>query len=143
MRAIMGLIKNCHGVYHVRKKVPADLQEATAQILANGKRRQTWLKRSLGTKQLARANVLAKPVLIEFDRVLERARGLLKEQPKRHELSRAEIARMGEYQYTTILANDEAARREGRQVLDKAGLSPPNARSSASLMTSLNARVAG
>jgi hypothetical protein len=55
-------------------------------ILGNGKRRQTWLKRSLGTKELARANFLAKPVLIEFDRVLERAKALLKEQPKRHEL---------------------------------------------------------
>jgi hypothetical protein len=52
---------------------------------------------------------LAKPVLIEFDRVLERAKELLKEQPKRHELSRAEIARMGEFLYTMTLANDEAA----------------------------------
>ena len=74
MRAIMGLIKNSHGVYHVRKKVPADLQEPAARILGNGKRRQTWLKRSLGTKELARANVLAKPVLIEFDRVLRSQR---------------------------------------------------------------------
>src|SRR5215471_15873472 len=112
MRAIMGLIKNSHGVYHVRKKVPAGLQEPTARILGNGKRRQTWLKRSLGTKELARANALAKPVLIEFDRVLERAKELLKEQPKRHELSRAEIARMGEFYYTMTLANDEAARRQ-------------------------------
>jgi hypothetical protein len=127
MRAIMGLIKNSHGVYHVRKKVPADLQEATARILANGKARQTWLKRSLATKDLARANVLAKPVLIEFDRILERARELLKEQPRRRELSRAEIARMGEYHYTTTLADDEASRREGRQYLDKIGLSPPDA----------------
>jgi integrase len=127
MRAIMGLIKNSHGVYHVRKKVPEDLQEATTRVLGNGKARQTWLKRSLGTKDLATANKLAKPVLIEFDRTLERARELLKEQPRRRELSRAEIARMGEYHYTTTLADDEASRREGRQYLDKIGLSSPNA----------------
>jgi integrase len=127
MWAIMGLIKNSHGVYHVRKKVPEALQEATARILGNGKARQTWLKRSLGTKDLARANTLAKPVLIEFDRTLERARGLLKEHPKRNHLSRAEIARIGEYLYTSTLANDEAARREGRQFLRKTGLNSPDA----------------
>jgi integrase len=127
MRAIMGLIKNSHGVYHVRKKVPEDLQETTARILGNGKARQTWLKRSLGTKDLSRANTLAKPVLIEFDRTLERARELLKEQPRRTKLSRAEILRMGEFQYTMTLANDEATRREGRQYLDKVGLTPPDA----------------
>src|SRR5260370_26635745 len=127
MRAIMGLIKNSHGVYHVRKKVPKRLEEVTARILGKPTSRQTWLKRSLGTKDLTTANKLAKPVLIEFDRTLERAEALLKEQPRRTALSRVEITRMGEYYYATLLANDEAARREGRQILIKCGLSPPGA----------------
>jgi integrase len=127
MRAIMGLIKNSHGVYHVRKKVPKRLEEATARILGKPKSRQTWLKRSLGAKDLATANKLAKPVLIEFDRTLERAEELLKEQPRRATLSRVEITRMAEYHYATLLANDEAARREGRQTIVKFGLSPPDA----------------
>jgi integrase len=127
MWALMGVSKNAHGVYHVRKKVPQALQEAAAQVLGKDKARQTLLKRSLGTKDLATANRLAKPVLIEFDRVLERARELLKEQPTRTALSRMEIARIGEYHYTTLLANDDALRREGRRIAIKHGISPPGA----------------
>ena len=47
----MGLIKNRHGVYNARKKVPPKLEEAVAKVLGTGKHRQTWLKKSLGTKE--------------------------------------------------------------------------------------------
>ena len=46
----MGLIQNEHGVWVVRRKVPPHLQEAVACVLDNGKDRQTFLQKSLGTK---------------------------------------------------------------------------------------------
>jgi seryl-tRNA(Sec) selenium transferase len=55
MRALMGLIKDRHGTYYARHKVPERLQEAVARILDNGKARQVWLKKSLGTKRIAGA----------------------------------------------------------------------------------------
>ena len=70
MRALMGLIKDRHGTYYARHKVPEGLQAAVARILDNGKARQVWLKKSLGTKVVAQANVRAKPVQMEFDRIL-------------------------------------------------------------------------
>jgi hypothetical protein len=54
-----------------------------------------------------------------FDRVIERARERLKEQPTRTTLSRIEIARMAEYHYATVLGNDAAVRRNARQVAAK------------------------
>jgi hypothetical protein len=33
MRVGMGLIKNEHGVFHVRKKVPKALEAATARVM--------------------------------------------------------------------------------------------------------------
>jgi hypothetical protein len=51
----------------VRKKVPKQLEQATAEVLDNGKSRQVFLKRSVDTKDLREANIRAKPVLIEFD----------------------------------------------------------------------------
>jgi len=46
----MGLIQNEHGVWIVRRKVQKRLQEAVARLLNNGKERQTFLQRSLGTR---------------------------------------------------------------------------------------------
>jgi len=83
MRVLMGLIKNEHGVYCARKKVPAQLQEAVAALLGGNKHKQTWLQKSLGTKELREANVRAKPVLMEFDAILARAGDTLKQQPLR------------------------------------------------------------
>src|SRR5215510_12178493 len=60
MRALMGVIKDRHGTYYARKKVPKGLEEAVARVLANGKQRQSWLKRSLGTKSLHEANIRAR-----------------------------------------------------------------------------------
>jgi integrase len=119
MRGFMGIIRNRYGVYEARKKVPKGLEAAVARVLANGKPRQSWLKRSLGTKNLREANVRAKPVLIEFDRTIGHARELLKEQPTRTSLSPVEIARMAEYHYATMLGIDAAARRDARQIAAK------------------------
>ena len=57
----MGLIKNEHGVYNVRRKVPKRLEEATARVTGSAKARQSWLKETLGTKDEKRARVLANP----------------------------------------------------------------------------------
>src|SRR5262245_8481621 len=119
MRIWMGLIRDRHGTYCARKRVPKGLEALVAQVLANGRQRQSWLKKSLGTKSPNDAKLRGKPVLIEFDRTIERARELLKEQPTRISLSRIEIARMAEYHYATMLGNDAAARRDARQILAK------------------------
>jgi hypothetical protein len=94
MRALMGLIKDRHGTYYARHKVPERLQEAVARILDNGKARQVWLKKSLGTKVVAQANVRAKPVQIEFDRIIAEAEAQLKQRPLRTSLSDVEIKRI-------------------------------------------------
>jgi hypothetical protein len=113
MRAIMGIVKNRHGVYEARKKVPKRLEEAAATVLGVPKQRQSWLKKSLGTKDLREANVRAKPVLMEFDRVLARAEALIAQKPLRASLTQAEIERIAELHYANILAEDEEERREG------------------------------
>jgi len=73
VRVGMGLIKNEHGVYHVRRKVPKRLEEATARVIGASKARQPWLKETLRTKDEKRAKVLAKPVMMKFDRILAQA----------------------------------------------------------------------
>ena len=50
MRVGMGLIKNEHGVFHVRRKVPKALEVATARAMGVPKERVSWLKETLGTK---------------------------------------------------------------------------------------------
>lgn len=75
--------------YYARRKVPERLQEAVARILDNGKARQVWLKKSLGTKVVAQANVRAKPVQIEFDRIIAEAEAQLKQRPLRRRQARA------------------------------------------------------
>jgi integrase len=120
MRLMMGLIKDRHGTYYARKKVPKRLEAAVAQALESRKPRLSWLKKSLGTKRASEANVRVKPVLIEFDKTLARAEGLLKERPIRASLTQIEIARMAEYYYATLLANDAAARRHAAEVREPA-----------------------
>ena len=99
MRALMGLIKDRHGTFYARHKVPERLQETVARLLDNGKAKRVWLKKSLGTKVLSEANVRAKPVQIEFDRIIARAEERLKAKPIRTSLSDVEIKRMAEYTY--------------------------------------------
>ncbi len=108
MRLLMGITKSRHGsVYYAIKRVPGSLQEAVARVLNNGKARETWLKRSLGTKDQNEANKRAKPVLIEFEKTLERAKQLTARRPLRTSLSPVEIKRMADYRYATALANHD------------------------------------
>ena len=117
-RALMGLIKDRHGTYCAQQKVPTRLQAAVAQVLGNGKPRQAYLKKSLGTKDLKAANIRAKPVLAGFDRVIREATAIALQAaapPKpRGSLNAAEIARMSEALYGKLLADDEAFRFGGR-----------------------------
>jgi integrase len=113
VRALMGLIKDRHGTYYARVKVPERLQEAVARVLDQGRDRQSFLKRSLGTKDLKAANVRAKPVLAGFDRVFGDAERLLAAWPLRKDLSATEIKRLAEIYYATLLDRDENVRREG------------------------------
>ena len=52
MRALMGLIKDRHGTYYAQQKVPQRLQAAVARCLGNGKSKQVYQKKSLGTKPI-------------------------------------------------------------------------------------------
>jgi hypothetical protein len=114
MRALMGLIKDRHGTYYARHKVPQRLQEAVADIIGNGKEKQVWLKKSLGTKDLSEANVRGKPIQIEFDKIIARAEAQLKERPLRTNITDIEIKRIAEYFYAHELADDEDLRVDGR-----------------------------
>jgi hypothetical protein len=89
------------------------LQAAVARVLDQGKDSQSFLKKSLGTKDLKEANIRAKPMLVGFDRVLSEAEQLLAARPLRGSLSATEIKRLAEIYYASTLDNDEAARREG------------------------------
>jgi site-specific recombinase XerD len=109
----MGLMQDRHGTWYARVKVPDRLQEAVARVLDQGKERQSFLKKSLGTKDLKAANIRAKPVLAGFDRVFGEAEQLLAARPMRESLSATEIRRMAEIYYATMLDTDETVRREG------------------------------
>ena len=112
----MGLLKNEHGVYIVRKKVPERLQRAVAEALGAAKPKQTFLQRSLRTKNLQQAKIAAKPLLIEFDQILATAEASLETRPVQATLSAAEIARMGEYLYGIMLASDDVFRRDAPDI---------------------------
>jgi len=123
MRALMGLIKDRHGTWCAQQKVPSRLQVAVARVLGNGKPKQVYLKRSLGTKDLRDANIRAKPVLAGFDRIIRDA-GAIAEQPSvkpqaRSSLNETEIRLMADYVYATTLAWDERWRVGGREELKR------------------------
>jgi hypothetical protein len=113
VRIGMGLIKNEHGVYHVRRKVPKGLEEATATVLGIPKSRVSWLKETLGTKDEKQARVRAKPVMMKFDGILAKAEARLVEHPVRTELTEAEIKRIADYFYAHELCADEELRADG------------------------------
>ena len=50
MHVGMGLIRNEHGVFHVRRKVPKGPEVATARAMGVPKERVSWLKETLGTR---------------------------------------------------------------------------------------------
>jgi hypothetical protein len=116
MRVAMGLLRNKYGVYYVRRKVPKRLERAVAQVLRNGKDRQTFLKQSLRTKALPDAKRKAPAVLLEFGGVIARAEALAAEKPLRTTLSQSEIERMADYFLATFLRGDEQMRRDGFDV---------------------------
>jgi integrase len=72
-----------------------------------------FLKKSLGTKSLKAANVAATHVLAGFDRTLASAEALLKERPIVASLTEAQIRRMAESYYASVLGSDEEERQEG------------------------------
>jgi hypothetical protein len=109
MRLLMGISKDRHGTYYAIKQVPVRLQEAVAQVLKNGKARQSWLKRSLRTKDGAQANRIAKPVLIEFDRIIAQAEALQVERPLRSELSPRQIEQIANFFYAHELRGRRSA----------------------------------
>src|SRR5262249_33966851 len=112
MRVGMGLIKNEHGVWQVRKKVPKRLETVTATVLGNGKPRVSWLKETLRTKDKKRAAVIAKPVMMRFDRILADAEALLAERPLRTELSETEIKQLADFFYAHHKKEEERERQE-------------------------------
>src|SRR5262245_26588550 len=112
-RISMSVIRNEHGVFHVRKKVPKRLEEAAATVMGRSKDRVAWLQRSLKTKDVREAKRLAPPVLMEFDRILAEAEALTAERPLRTSLDRREIERIAEFFYAHELAADEERRRDG------------------------------
>jgi integrase len=113
MRALMGLIKDRHGTYHVQRKVPERLQEAVASVLNDDAQRRVFLKKSLGTKNLKEANAAAPLVIAGFNRVIAEAEEQLKQRPLITTLTEAQIKRMAEAHYASILRHDELERREG------------------------------
>lgn len=126
VRVLMGVIKDRHGTYYARKTVPAKperLRAAVALELNNGKAVQSHLKKSLGTKDVREANIRAKPVLMEFDRIIARATARLADNAaplvKRKSLSDIEIKRMAEYLYADTMARDERYRATGREELKR------------------------
>jgi integrase len=108
----LGLIKNEHGVWIVRRKVPRRLREAVARVLDNGKERQTWLQRSLCTKDKKEATRLAPEVLQAFSKTLAEAEAQLAERPLRTALAKAEIDRIADFHFASVLAGDDEATRE-------------------------------
>jgi hypothetical protein len=123
MRALMGLIKDRHGTWYAQQRVPTRLQVAVARVLGNGKPKQVYLKRSLGTKDLRAANIRAKLVLAGFDRIIGDAAAIV-EQPSatpqaRSSLNETEIRLMADYVYATQLAWDERWRVGGREELKR------------------------
>ena len=70
------------------------LQAAVARVLDQGKDRQSFLKKSLGTKDLKAANIRAKLVQAGFDRVFGEAEKLLAVRAMLKSLSATEIKRL-------------------------------------------------
>jgi len=108
----MGVVK-IKDVYYARKTVPAKLRQAVSRVLGASKPQVSWLKRTLRTKDQREANIRAKPVLMEFDRVLAKAEGLLEDVPVRTNLTSHEIERLAGYHFASVLDEDEEVRQEG------------------------------
>ncbi len=110
MRVLMGIIKDRHGTFYVRRKVPEKIQAAVAQTTGTDKPKVSWLKKSLGTKDERQANVRAKPVMMDFDKIIAKAEASLKQRPVQSSLSDTEINRIAAYHYAFMLNEDEEHR---------------------------------
>lgn len=122
MRALMNLIKDRHGTYHAQRKVPERIQAAVASVLGQGKARQVFLKRSLGTKDVKLANKRATLVLHEFDQIFSKAEAQVVEAPpqaRRTSLNSAEIRLVADYIYAKLMREDEEWRFGGKRYLEK------------------------
>src|SRR5271168_1664576 len=115
----MGLIKNEHGVWCARRKVPNHLQAAVARVLdKRGKASQTFLKQSLRTKDKAGAKRRLPAVLIKLGETLKKAEALIAPEPLlplRTTLSTHEIERLAQEMYVKLLGDDERHRFDGRK----------------------------
>ena len=90
------------------------MEEAVSRVLEISRARVAWLKRSLRTKDPREANIKAKPLLMEFDRILASAATYLRQRPLVTQLGEIEIERLAAYQYASMLEEDEEVRRDGR-----------------------------
>jgi hypothetical protein len=113
MRTLMGVIKDRHGTYYARKKVPQKLEVVVAKIAGSGKPRVSWLKASLRTKDLKQANREAKAHLARFDQLIAEAEAAVAERPLRTSLTSREMERMAAYHYALCLGDDEVRRTAG------------------------------
>src|SRR5258708_28260414 len=111
----MGLRKNEHGGWIVRKKVPERLEGPIARVLNNGKDRQAYLHKTTGTKDKAEAKRIAVGIMAEFHKTLAEAEALLAERPLRTALAPSEIDRIAEFHYAAVLADDCQFTTEGAQ----------------------------
>jgi hypothetical protein len=111
----MGLIKNRHGVYIVRHKVPKHLEGPVARVLDNGKDRQVYLQKTTDTKDKTEAKRIAVDVLAGFRETLDQAEALLAERPLRTTLGQSEINRIAEFYYASLLKGDEEFKAEHAQ----------------------------
>lgn len=112
MTVLMGVLKNRYGVYVARRKVPESLQAAVAIETGSGKPKRAWLQRSLETKDHREANLKAKPILMEFDRILAKAEAAVTPKPLQADLPDATVERIANHHYATWLAEDEDHRIE-------------------------------
>jgi hypothetical protein len=76
----MGVIEDRHGTTTRDTRCRRGFGRKSLGYLDNEKHRQVWLKRSFGTKDLKEANVRAKLVQIEFDKIIASAEGQLRTQ---------------------------------------------------------------
>jgi hypothetical protein len=113
VRIFMGVVKNRHGTFVVRRKVPDGHEEAVAKVIGDGRSEVSWLQRSLRTKDRRQANTAALPYLIEFDAILAKAAALLNPIPRRDDLSDGEVTAMADYFYASLLSEDDEVRSDG------------------------------
>jgi hypothetical protein len=105
VRRFMGIWRHPHGTYYARKKVPERLVQEVGR---------SWLKQSLRTKDIRLANVLVKPVLAEFDRILAKAEPSTEPSaPPIATLDAKLIKSIADHHYASTLAEDERIRHSG------------------------------